>query len=701
MKPSSIVALAALLLAAAPLHAQFVPPGSVWKYLDDGSNQGTAWQAPGFDDSSWASGPAILGYGNGNESTVVSYGPDGDNKYPTTYFRHSFNISNPGSITYLTAHLMRDDGAIVYLNGTEIIRSNMPDGAVNYLTYASSTVNSPQENEFYPFVVSPSLLVSGTNVLAVEVHQRAADSSDIAFDFKLDDTPLPPLMRAPYLQNATPTSMVVRWRTTYENDAIVRWGPSPTNLNQSMSSSTPANEHEFEITGLNPDSVYYYSVGTSTTTLAGADADHFFRTFPNPGGERPTRVWILGDSGTADSNAESVRDAYYNFTGAAPTDLWLMLGDNAYGGGSFEEYQKAVFEMYPAMLRQSPLYSTRGNHENSASVYYGQFTFPTAGEAGGLASGSEAYYSFDYANIHFVCLDSDQSDRRTNGPMLTWLEADLASTDQDWIVAFWHHPPYTKGTHDSDDPLDSSGRMMDMRENALPILEDYGVDLVLSGHSHSYERSYLIDGHYGTSDTFDTNTMLINGGNGREGSPTGEYSKLNGPHQGTVYVVAGSSGKLETGPFNHPVMFKSLERLGSVVLEVDDDRMDLSFLRSTGNVTDWFTLYTRDAGPELSIYNLVAGQQASVWVTGATPGNNIIVGWSLTGGGPTPTPYGDVNLSPTINQMGPLPANVLGQLLLPVNIPAGFAGTQVWTHAVELTGAGTGLLSNPLSMTIQ
>ena len=107
-------------------------------------------------------------------------------------------------------------------------------------------------------------------------------------------------------------------------------------------------------------------------------------------------------------------------------------------------------------------------------------------------------YSFDYGNIHFVCLESYETDRSTSGAMLTWLEADLQANDKSWLIAFWHHPPYSKGSHDSD----TDGRMTDMCQNALPILEQHGVDLVLTGHSHSYERSYLIDGHYGASSTF-------------------------------------------------------------------------------------------------------------------------------------------------------------------------------------------------------
>src|SRR4029434_7395586 len=104
---------------------------------------------------------------------------------------------------------------------------------------------------------------------------------------------------------------------------------------------------------------------------------------------------------------------------------------------------------------------------------------PTGGQIGGVPSGSEAYYSFEYANIHFICLDSEGSNRSASGPMLSWLELDLDANTRPWIIAFWHHPPYSKGSHDSDDSADSGGRMRDMRQNALPILRTGGVDVLL------------------------------------------------------------------------------------------------------------------------------------------------------------------------------------------------------------------------------
>ncbi len=263
----------------------------------------------------------------------------------------------------------------------------------------------------------------------------------------------------------------------------------------------------------------------------------------------------------------------------------------------------------------------------SSSVYYGIFDFPANGEGGGLASGTEHYYSFDYANIHFICLNSQESN--FSGPpgsvMYQWLEEDLANTQQEWIIAFWHHPPYSKGSHDSDSLSDSSGRLVDMRENALPILEAGGVDLVLAGHSHSYERSFFINGHYTYSSSFDPGVHVVQAGSGREDGD-GAYVKFG--DDGTVYIVAGSSGTLGAGSMDHPVMYFSERQLGSLIIDVQGSRMDVRFLREYTNPTqvdDYFTIQDTfltamlvgptdgltDVAPQGVVLKWVPGQYAS------------------------------------------------------------------------------------------
>jgi len=405
------------------------------------------------------------------------------------------------------------------------------------------------------------------------------------------------VVRGPYLQRTTPTSIVVRWRTDTPTQSQVGYGPAPSNLNSNVQDGGSVTEHELTIDGLSPNTRYYYSVGTFTEVLAGADEEHHFETNPPVGTPERTRIWVLGDSGTANANAMAVRDAYANFSAGAHTDLWLMLGDNAYPNGTDQEYQDALFDIYPEMLRTTALWPTIGNHDGVSSSsstqtgpYFDMFTLPSAGQAGGMSSGTEAYYSFDYGDLHFVALDSQGSDRSPGSPMLTWLETDLAATDGSWIIAFWHHPPYSKGIHDSDDPINDF-ELVEMRQNVVPILDAYGVDLTLTGHSHDYERSYLIEGHYGDSSTF-LESMKVVPGDGRT-TGDGAYTKAMLaplPNSGIVHTVAGSAGQISGGTLDHPAMFVSLNVLGSVVLDVDGRRLDLQFLDSTGVVRDSFTI---------------------------------------------------------------------------------------------------------------
>lgn len=173
------------------------PPGSVWHYLDRGVDQGTVWRAAGFDNSTWRLGAAQLGYGEDDEVTAVYGGPSA-NRFPTTYFRRNFTVTNLASLTNLAVRLLRDDGAVVHLNGSEMLRSNMPAGPISYGTLASTAVGGSDETNFFVSPVNLGLLVEGVNTLAVEIHQVDIASSDVSFDLELvANTPLG--NRAPYL----------------------------------------------------------------------------------------------------------------------------------------------------------------------------------------------------------------------------------------------------------------------------------------------------------------------------------------------------------------------------------------------------------------------------------------------------------------------------------------------------------------------
>jgi hypothetical protein len=402
----------------------------------------------------------------------------------------------------------------------------------------------------------------------------------------------PRLVRGPYLQLATPTSVVVRWRTDVPTEGRLLVGRTPAELAGVAVDARPSVDHALAADHLTAETRYAYAITAGAATLAGADDAHAFVTPAPVGARRPLRVWALGDSGTGNDDARAVRDAYLRFAGDRAPDLWLMLGDNAYPRGTDAEFQRDLFDVYPTVLRRTALFATRGNHEladdGRGSAYYDAFSLPTAGEAGGLPSGTEAYYAFDRANVHFVCLDSFGSSRALDGAMARWLAADLAATTQDWIIAFFHHPPYSKGTHDSDREIE----LVEMRQNLVPILEAGGADLVLSGHSHGYERSFFLGGHYGPSGTFSPAAHVKAAGSGRADAPEGAYRKRAGRQGavGTAYVVAGASGQVGrfTAGMNHPAMFVSLQRLGSLVLDVEGLALHVRYLDEAGATEDRF-----------------------------------------------------------------------------------------------------------------
>ena len=447
--------------------------------------------------------------------------------------------------------------------------------------------------------------------------------------------PQPPFARLPYVQASSPDRIHVLWRTDGPIRPVVRWGSRPDRLDRVVSPEaivvraslgtqgqsvptrwqslrTPENlalpklhsapvgtfQYEARIDGLDPDSVHYYAVFDGDRRLTPESEDHRFRTQPRPGTVRPYRFWVLGDSGTGREAQRAVHEGMRRWVqrDGRPLDFWIHVGDMAYGTGRDVEFQSRFFESYTDTLRNLVCWPAMGNHEGHTSKgstgigpYYDAYLVPTRGESGGLASGTEAYYSFDHGNIHFICLDSHDLDRKPTGAMAKWLKADLEKARAEWLIAFWHHPPYTKGSHDSDKEAD----LIEVRHHLLPILESGGVDLVLTGHSHIYERSMLMDGAYSTNATVAESFILDDG----DGDPSGDgaYRKGAGlrPHEGTVQVVAGHSGASLGRVGTSPVMRRTIVEHGSCVIDVEGDTLVGRMINREGVERDRFSLVKR------------------------------------------------------------------------------------------------------------
>jgi len=163
-----------------------IPQGSIWRYSDTSSTPTGSWASTDYNDVTWKIGTAQFGYGDGDEKTIISYGSNSQSKYITSYYRHVFQITDLAAVKELTLKLMRDDGAVVYLNGHEIARSNMPTGTISFSSLASTAMSGTDESTFFEFTIDKTYLLNGTNVIAVEIHQSGATSSDVSFDLSLD-----------------------------------------------------------------------------------------------------------------------------------------------------------------------------------------------------------------------------------------------------------------------------------------------------------------------------------------------------------------------------------------------------------------------------------------------------------------------------------------------------------------------------------
>jgi hypothetical protein len=198
------------------LPQPIIPAGATWKYRDNGSNQGAAWREPAFDDSTWSSGIAQFGYGQGDEKTIVSYGGNANNKYVTTYFRKQFVVHNAPCLESLTLRLVMDDGAAVYLNGTNLLNYQLATNAA-FNTLATSAQAPNVEDTWFSYPINPALLVNGTNTLAVEIHQAALNDPDLSFDLQLVA-----------MESTTPRFM--SWSAGPNSVRLILCGPSTTNV---------------------------------------------------------------------------------------------------------------------------------------------------------------------------------------------------------------------------------------------------------------------------------------------------------------------------------------------------------------------------------------------------------------------------------------------------------------------------------------
>lgn len=452
--------------------------GANWKYLDNGSNQGTAWRDLSFNDSSWSSGNAQLGYGDGDEVTVISYGSSSSNKYVCYYFRKAFNVTNAGANSGVKISLLRDDGAVVYINGQEVVRSNMPAGSITYTTLAAHTVSGSAEDAFYEYNVPSSVLQNGQNIIAVEVHQRSRSSSDVSFDLKLEFSDYNSFKKLPYVLYAGDNDkMLINWQLNSTQTSEFKYG-TDTNYTSGTVQTTEYNgshQHTMLITGLSPDQKYYYRISVNGASVHTGS----FQTAP-PDTAQQLVFFAYGDNRTHPADHDAVAEAIMNDINQNNLKQTIILnsGDLVSNGNSENSWQDKFFNQQYThisdLLSNLPYVAAMGNHEGQGLLFSKYFNYP-------MYQSNRYYYSFDYGPAHFTVIDQftnySQASAQNN-----WIINDLSTSNKSWKIVVLHKPGWSAGGHGND---------TDVQNILQPVFEQYGVSFVINGHNHYYSRAVV------------------------------------------------------------------------------------------------------------------------------------------------------------------------------------------------------------------
>jgi hypothetical protein len=368
------------------------------------------------------------------------------------------------------------------------------------------------------------------------------------------------ITRGPFLQLADASGVTVVFKTDVPAIGTVRCFDVTPVVYRQVGDTVPTTTHVLRLANLTPSTQFHYEV-LIDGVLAVGGPEFRFKTYPPPGVSAPFRLFAWGDSGLGNVAQLSLAERLSAEVGEAT--LSLILGDIIYWGGEPELYDDRYFAPYAPLLRRSVVWPTIGNHDvgvdPSGGPYLDAFVLPTNNPAN-----TELYYSFDYGDAHFVCLDTHVSGHGPGSAQLQWAAADLAASTAKWKFVFFHVPPYSGGTH-ADDAL--------VRSGIVPLVEAAGVDVVFSGHSHVYERSYLLQDH-----------AVV------QASPA-VYEKPR-PDAGTLYIVSGTAGQ-SGGLSNpaHPLMaFQVGNVLGASVIDVSGDTLRGFFLEPDGGTVDLFRL---------------------------------------------------------------------------------------------------------------
>ena len=470
---------------------------STWKYLGgtkEASNPPNAWRMPDFDAAHWKEGRSgfSIGYGRYDAPTTLWEMPG---KYHSLFLRKKFKLEDTEWIKSLVMRVDYRDGFVAYLNGTEIARRGLagePGQAVPFNALATLHYRgNPELIDLEPYKM---LLERGANILAVQAHDNAVNAYGFAFHVEL----LANIVRGPIIESTTTTDTKIAWQTLKPTTSVVEYGPT-TALGQQIESEMLTTDHVLQLIGLEPNTTYHYRVGGVAEDNPRFSKTTSFKTLKPSG---PVRLMLLGDSGSGNllqhKFAEVIRDNQ--------PDAILHAGDIVYDFKSgppnyYPDFRH--FSVYKEHMKSVPYFTTIGNHE----LYYGDtaylntFHLPTNNLPSlGLKppnleypfSGTEHFYSFDVGDVHVSVLYNPwyahhNFSKDTN--QLHWLTNDLATTSKPWKLLLGHFPVASSASHGwSDYNANALPDSIDFGNTIYPIVSKYKVDMMLAGHSHTFEK---------------------------------------------------------------------------------------------------------------------------------------------------------------------------------------------------------------------
>lgn len=469
--------------------------GDYWRWTRTRSEASTppeAWRQTTYDDTHWAQSPSGFTFDYyGYEASVVS---DVPRDYLGLYLRIRFDVPDLESVACLTLRVDWNGGFIAYLNGQEIARRNLGgvpgDWVPAHVSASPRSRGNPEEIDVSDHIAE---LRPQGNVLAIQWH----NSLPLGYGMGIVPELLANFTRGPFVQATTSTSQRIVWKTQSPTLGRVEYGLTPS-LGDFIESPSSTN-HVITLTGLSPDTRYFYRVFTQMGQTIGRSPVAEFRTFRDSGS---FRFLVTADVGLGTSPQQAIA----RLMRETLPDLVVVNGDLIYPGYQSGLADFKFFSLYQPQMQSVPFFTGVGNHEvqhGNPLAYFADFHLPTNNVPYALhvvdETGPEHFYSFDQGDAHFVVLyaplQTGTAAFRPDSAQFRWLETDLAASVKPWKFLFLHLPLASSGPHSDDDYNYNQVRDTDeLSALLLPLAQHYRVQIVFSAHDHTYERFLPVGG---------------------------------------------------------------------------------------------------------------------------------------------------------------------------------------------------------------